>query len=119
MSKKEEFINFVKEIMDKANVDETSMSEDAKLYWDALSVSDEQEKSKFTDNGKLILNFLKEHTENKMWKSKDIAEELFINSKTVSGSMRKLVTDGYVEKIGKDPIIYSITEKGIKVNTEE
>ena len=26
--------------------------------------------------------------------------------------MRKLVTDGFVEKAGKDPIIYSLTMKG-------
>ena len=26
--------------------------------------------------------------------------------------MRKLVSDGFVEKAGKDPIIYSLTEKG-------
>ena len=30
--------------------------------------------------------------------------------------MRKLVTDGYVEKVGQDPVVYTLTEKGI--NTE-
>ena len=47
-----------------------------------------------------------------MWKAKDIAEGLFISSRGVSGAMRKLVTDGYVEKVGQDPVIYSLTEKG-------
>jgi predicted transcriptional regulator len=32
--------------------------------------------------------------------------------------MRKLVTDGYVEKVGKDPVIYPITEKGYQVKFE-
>jgi predicted transcriptional regulator len=43
---------------------------------------------------------------------------MFINSRTVSGAMRKLVTDGFVEKIGENPVIYSITEKGknIEIN---
>jgi predicted transcriptional regulator len=29
--------------------------------------------------------------------------------------MRKLVTDGFVEKLGDSPSIYSITEKGINI----
>ena len=45
-------------------------------------------------------------------KARDIAEGLFISSKTVAGAMRKLVSDGFVEKIGDSPSIYEITEKG-------
>ena len=41
--------------------------------------------------------------------SLDVAN--FLNS-SISGAMRKLVSDGFVEKAGKDPIIYSLTEKG-------
>jgi hypothetical protein len=26
--------------------------------------------------------------------------------------MRKLTTDGFVEKLGQDPVIYAITEEG-------
>ena len=29
--------------------------------------------------------------------------------------MRKLVMDEYVEKVGKDPVVYTITEKGKNV----
>ena len=47
-----------------------------------------------------------------MWKAKDIAEELFVNSRKVSGAMRKLVNDGFVEKLGKEPVVYELTEKG-------
>ena len=43
---------------------------------------------------------------------KDIAEGLFISSKSISGAIRKLVTDNYVEKVGENPSVYSITEKG-------
>ena len=45
-------------------------------------------------------------------KARDIAEDLFISSRSVSGTMRKLVNDGFCEKIGKDPAIYVLTEKG-------
>jgi DNA-binding PadR family transcriptional regulator len=30
----------------------------------------------------------------------------------VSGAMRKLVTDGFVEKMSDEPVIYTLTEKG-------
>jgi hypothetical protein len=32
--------------------------------------------------------------------------------------MRKLVTDGFGEKVGQDPVVYAITEKGktIEIN---
>ena len=45
-------------------------------------------------------------------KARDIAEDLFISSRGVSGVLRKLVNDGFVEKMGESPVIYSITEKG-------
>jgi predicted transcriptional regulator len=48
----------------------------------------------------------------KMTKSKDIAAGLGLSSRAVSGTLRKLVNDGFVDKMGKDPIIYTITEKG-------
>ena len=47
-----------------------------------------------------------------MAKAKDIGEGLFISSRAVSGAIRKLVTDGFVEKVGENPVLYSITEKG-------
>jgi predicted transcriptional regulator len=53
-----------------------------------------------------------------MFKAKDIAEGLFISSRAVSGAIRKLVTDGYVEKVGQDPTIYSITDKGKNIKID-
>lgn len=119
MSKKQEFIKFVEEIMDAADVQVHNMPEDVRLYWEVFCGKDEPEKPMFTDNGKLILKFLQENVETPMWKAKDIAEGLFVSSRTVSGAIRKLVTDGFVEKVSKDPVIYSITEKGKNINIEE
>jgi predicted transcriptional regulator len=53
-----------------------------------------------------------------MWKARDVAEGLFISSRAVSGAMRKLVTDGFVEKVGESPVIYSITENGKNINID-
>ena len=120
MSKKQEFIKFVEEIMDAANVSEADMPENVKLYWNVLLASSlEVDKPLFTDNGKLIMKFLQDHQETPMWKASDVAEGLFISSRAVSGAMRKLVTDGFVEKVGQDPVIYSITEKGKNIDIEK
>ena len=119
MSKKQEFISYVKDLIDATSEFPVPMNEDAKLYWDAFCGLDENgEKPLFTDNGKLILKFLQEHQETPMWKARDIAEGLFISSRAVSGAMRKLVTDGFVEKVGQDPVIYSLTENGKNIDIE-
>lgn len=115
MSKKDEFIEYVKNL-----INEEEMSKDAKDFWEALKVSKEIEKPTFTDNGKLIMKYLQELPEGSpMMKAKEIAEGMFISSRAVSGAMRKLVTDGFVEKVGQDPVMYILTEKGKKINIEE
>lgn len=107
MSKKQEFIEYVKE-----RVDWTDASENVKIYWEAFISKEEKEKPMFTDNGKLILQFLRDNPDTTTWKARDIAEGLFITSRTVSGAIRKLCTDGFVEKVSQDPVIYTITELG-------
>ena len=116
MSKKQEFIDYVKDLIDEAP--HVVMSNEARVYWEAFCNVEEAEKPLFTDNGKLILQFLQNNQETPMWKAKDIAEGLFIGSRTVSGAIRKLVTDGFVEKVGKDPTIYSITESGKNITID-
>ena len=115
MTKKQEFINFVSDYMNEMK---NEMPENVSLYWEAFCGKDEAEKPMFTDNGKLILQYLKDNLSTPMWKARDIAEGLFISSRAVSGAMRKLVTDGFVEKVGQDPVVYAITEKGktIEIN---
>ena len=119
MSKKQEFISYVKDLMDATSEYPVPMSDEARLYWEAFCGTTEAEKPMFTDNGKLILKWMQENTSDPMLRAKDIAEGLFINSRAVSGAMRKLVTDGFVEKLGENPVIYSITEKGKNIKIED
>lgn len=112
MSKKQEFIEFINTVFNEANITLNNMPDGVRLYWETFCETQESEKPILTDNGKLILQFLKDNQNTQKWKSKDIAEELFIPSRSVSGAIRKLVTDGFVEKIGQDPAIYILTEKG-------
>lgn len=116
MTKKQEFINFIDNLIKESSVE---VSENVRLYWDAFRGADENgERPMFTDNGKLILKYMVDHQEVPMWKARDIAEGLFISSRAVSGAMRKLVTDGFVEKVGEDPVVYSLTDLGktIEIN---
>ena len=112
MTKKEEFVKYVEALMNDPEAPMIEMNEDARIYWEAFRGKVEEDKPLFTDNGKLILKHLQDNPDVPMWKAKDIAEGLFISSRAVSGAMRKLVTDGYVEKVGQDPVIYTLTENG-------
>lgn len=120
MSKKEKFIDYVEQnLFSKVDYDE--LDSDVKTYWEALKMVQDTEKPKFTDNGKLILEYLQSLPDGEQHplKSKDIAEAIFISSRSVGGAMRKLVSDGYVEKIGANPTLYMITDSGKNVNINE
>jgi len=116
MTKKQEFINFIDELMKAAP--QVQPSEDVLSYLEAFK-GKENSKPEFTENGRVVLKYLQDNPKQVMWKAKDIGEGLFISSRAVSGAMRKLVSDGYVEKVGQDPVIYTITDKGKTVNLEE
>ena len=107
MSKKETFITEVENFVEK-------LSDEAKEYFETLKrpvgVS-----SKMTDKGKAILQVMREKengSENMIFKAKDIGEALGVSGRSVSGSMRALVANGYVEKASKDPVTYALTDDG-------
>lgn len=114
MTKKQKFIEEIEEV-----IKNHPLSEDSMIYWEAFKGKEEIEKPLFTDNGKLILKYMQEHVvDMPMAKAKDIGEGLFISSRAVSGALRKLVTDGFVEKIGQDPVVYTLTEEGKNINID-
>ena len=118
MSKKSKFVEFVEDAL-FSKVDMREIDPDVATYWEALKGANDAEKPTFTDNGKLVMEYLKTlDIDHAPLKARDIAEALFVSSRSVSGAMRKLVSDGFVEKIGQDPVMYSITEKGknIEIN---
>lgn len=112
MSKKEKFIEEIAKLLQDAP--ENFLSEDALDYWNGLLVTGDSGKVKFTENGKLVLKFLKDNKTvyNNLFKAKEVGEGLNISSRTASGAMRKLVTDGYIEKIGANPVVYALTALG-------
>jgi len=116
MSKKQTFINEVAKL-----IENNPLSADAMDYFNGLRMTSDNEKPKFTQNGKLVLDFMRNNKDsfNNLFKSKDIGERLGVSSRTVSGAMRKLVTDNYVEKIGEQPIVYALTKEGETVSFDE
>ena len=113
MSKKSEFLKFLNELLVTAPEETINkMSDDVKNYIEFLTKENDIEKPLFTENGKKILVYMRENQNIPLMKARDIAEGMEISSKTVSGAIRKLVSDGYVEKVGQDPTVYTLTENG-------
>ena len=108
---KQEFIDFLNALMTAApEVAKENMTDGVQAYIDTL-MNSKNEKPEITDNGKIILDYMQKSSL-PMFKARDIADGLFISSRAVSGSLRKLVTDGFCEKVGTDPVVYTLTEKG-------
>lgn len=117
---KQEFLDFINKLME-ANPELTAslMNDNIKAYLAAICDNEAvKDKPMFTENGKNILRYMQEN-DIKLTKSKDIAEGMGIASRSVTGAIKKLVTDGFVEKFGESPILYSITEKGKEIKIEE
>ncbi len=89
---------------------------------DVLKIYDElrgNNKPLFTDTGLQILEYL-QSCGTKNLKAKEIGERMNVPSRKISGAMRKLATDGFVEKTtGQNPVIYNLTEKGLNFNIKE
>ena len=115
---KQEFIDFLNALIAAApEVAEEKMTENVKAYIDALT-DKKNEKPELTESGTLVLKWLQLAPAG-IYKAKDIAEGLFVSSRNVSGAMRKLTADGFVEKVGSDPVLYTITEKGKNYKFED
>ena len=117
MSKNEEFLNFWNYLVHEVAGD-IDVPENIQAYINALKEDEKKEKPLLTDNGKIILRWLQD-APSSYYKSKDIAEQVGLASKSVAGAMRKLITDGFVDKVGKDPVLYMITLAGKEIKIEE
>ncbi len=118
MTKREIFINLVQtEIFDKADIWAEKYGEDyntAATFWEEFKKSKVVINNKITENGKKVLLMMQELEEemNNMFTSKELAEKLETSGRSVGGVLRKLATDGYILKEGKNPIYYSLSEVG-------
>ena len=87
------------------------MPDEVQDVYNMLQEQQAMEKPMFTESGLSILEYL-QTCDAKSLKARDIADGMVISSRQVSGAIRKLVTDGFVDKMGSSPVIYSLTTKG-------
>lgn len=111
---KEDFIKFLNELM-AANpeVTEKYMNENVQAYIDnVLNGESVKDKPLFSDNGLIVYKFMKESKDATAWCAKAIAAEVGLTSRQVSGCARKLVNDGFLEKVSTNPVYYALSQKG-------
>ena len=109
----EDEITYINDISEKYNIT-TNDYDIAMEFWEEFKNGKVKNSKDMTENGKKLLSWMQENEEkmSNLFTSKEAAEALFTSGRSIAGSMRKLVNDGYVEKTGKDPVQYSLTEAG-------
>lgn len=91
-----------------------NFSLEAKDFYNQLK---EKTEENLTEKGKKILLTMAENQVrySNSFNAKQLGEFLFMSPRSVSGAMRKLISEGYVVKQKSSPITYSITEAGINI----
>ena len=108
--RKDIFIETVDALFKSANTDIFIPMEAIEFFEDYKKGKSSNKKA-FTDKGIKILEAMREIND---WISaKSLGEKIEVSGRSVSGSMRKLIEDGYIERKGENPISYKITEKGM------
>ena len=125
MTKKEAFIKIIQtEIFNRADIYAENYPDEYELaasFWEDFKDGKVKNSGAMTENGTKLLRWMQENVDkmNNLFTSKEAAEALFTSGRSIAGTMRKLVTDGYVEKTGKNPIQYSLTEVGKTFNFDK
>ena len=107
MTNKEKFIEELTSAVDLSII----LSDESFAYWNDF-VKGKTSLGGMTESGEKVLTWMLENEKaySNVFSAKTIGEGLFTSSRMVSGAMRKLVADGYVEKNGQNPVSYSLTE---------
>lgn len=111
MTKQEKFVAFINNtnIMDKNGIDPEILD-----FWIDLKSTPRATTISLTDNGMKILTAMRLNS-NEAWTAADIAKVLDTTPRSVSSSIRKLVTDELVEKQSSEPVTYKLTTKGKEI----
>ena len=108
--RKNVFIETVDALFKSANTD-IFIPMEAIEFFEDYKRSKSSNRKEITEKGVAIILALRENPE---WiTAKALGEIMDVSGRSVSGSMKKLVEDGYVEKRAGNPSAYKITEKGL------
>ena len=101
---KQKFIGEVEQFKDQLSLEAQSFLEELK--------NDTQ--VELTEKGKQILKAMQDNVDEylNVFSAKQIGELLFMSPRSVSGSMRKLISCNYVEKHSTSPVTYALTDLG-------
>ena len=99
MKRKRNFINEIETLLAEST---HGLTEESLQYWEEFKVATPLTPD-ITENGMKIITFMYENMEG-----------LGVSGRSISGSMKKLVSDGFVEKVSEKPVAYAITEMGIQ-----
>ena len=99
-----EFFNYLKQGLESIDAPEQTFTKLAKL-------EEKTATNGLTEKGVNILNFMNTSPDD-IYSSQTIGVALGLTSRSVSGSMKKLVNEEYVEKLGQNPVCYKLTENG-------
>ena len=110
MNKYKQFLDYFDWLVENCK-QSVVMPDEVQDVYNILQEQQAMEKPMFTESGLSILQYL-QTCDAKSLKARDIADGMVISSRQVSGAIRKLVTDGFVDKMGSSPVIYSLTTKG-------
>lgn len=95
---------------------EAQLSEKAIEFYNQLK---EKTQPVFTENGKKILLCMQKNVNNyETFNARQIGELLFMPPRSVSGSIKKLLNEGYCEKIGSNPVSYKLTTVGKEIQLD-
>lgn len=117
MNKYKQFLDYFDWLVENCK-QSVVMPDEVQDVYNMLQEQQAMEKPMFTESGLSILEYL-QTCDAKSLKARDIADGMVISSRQVSGAIRKLVTDGFVDKYGQNPVIYSLTEKGRNFDINE
>ena len=111
MTKQEKFVAFINNtnIMDKDGIDPEILD-----FWIDLKSTPRATSISLTNNGMKILTTMKLDSD-AIWSAADIAKISDMTPRSVSSSIRKLVTDELVEKQSSEPVTYKLTTKGKEI----
>lgn len=110
MNKYKQFLDYFDWLVENCK-QSVVMPDEVQDVYNMLQEQQAMEKPMFTESGLSILEYL-QTCDAKSLKARDIADGMVVSSRQVSGAIRKLVTDGFVDKMGSSPVIYSLTTKG-------
>ena len=99
----------MREFLDRLSIYTKYFDEEELAFYENLKAN-----QKVTEKGTKILLCMKENEEKylNIFSSKQLGELLSMPPRSVSGSLKKLVADGYAEKKSVNPVTYGITSKG-------